>query len=244
MRKEQFWKTINKIILLLVVVFLIIVFSSWAKDQYPKPRTRSLYAGQENAPIVVESVIEKRVFVLITMDNINEIIDIENTEHFKFFYDHVRNTFKKNKDKDKDPVITRMTVLNIVSEARKNDIPITLAFALADWESRFNLLAVNENGKSKDVGYYQLNTNTFIRGLKMVKTEKELFDIETNIALGLWYLADKHKFYNNWVKAIMVYNDGNLRNGINSITINHLVNVLMIEEELRKEFCETIGITF
>ena len=50
----------------------------------------------------------------------------------------------------------------ILTEAEANDIPISLAFALAYTESSYNAQAVNKNSnKTIDRGLFQLNNNSF-----------------------------------------------------------------------------------
>ncbi|UKI53636.1 MAG: transglycosylase SLT domain-containing protein [Treponema sp.] len=50
----------------------------------------------------------------------------------------------------------------ILEEAEKNDIPLSLAFALAYTESHYNVNAVNKNRNSSiDRGLFQLNNRSF-----------------------------------------------------------------------------------
>ena len=52
--------------------------------------------------------------------------------------------------------------LAIITEAEKNNIPLSLAFALAHTESSYNAKAINKNSNSTiDRGLFQLNSNSF-----------------------------------------------------------------------------------
>ena len=68
--------------------------------------------------------------------------------------------------------------LAILTAADANDIPLSLAFALAYTESRYKVTAVNSNtNKSIDRGLFQLNNRSFPQ-LKEEEFQKEEFHIE------------------------------------------------------------------
>ena len=72
----------------------------------------------------------------------------------------------------------------ILTQADANDIPLSLAFALAHTESSYNVKAINRNvNNSIDRGLFQLNSNSF-PGL----TESEFYDADKSAYYGLSHL--------------------------------------------------------
>lgn len=97
------------------------------------------------------------------------------------------------------------TVTNaILTNADANNIPLSLAFALAYIESRYKSRAVNVNkNASIDRGLFQLNSGTFTK-----LSEEEFFDPEINAKMGLKHLRFCLDTAGNEVAALAMYNAG------------------------------------
>lgn len=96
----------------------------------------------------------------------------------------------------------------ILQYADKNDIPLSLAFALAYVESRYKSTATNYNtNNTVDRGIFQLNSNSFPH-----LTEAEFYDPYISARCGLSHLhfclaSNKNRIIN----AISAYNAGSTR---------------------------------
>lgn len=96
----------------------------------------------------------------------------------------------------------------ILQYADKNDIPLSLAFALAYVESRYKATATNHNtNNTTDRGLFQLNSNSFPH-----LTESEFYDPYISARYGLSHLhfclsSNKNRIIN----AISAYNAGSSR---------------------------------
>lgn len=96
----------------------------------------------------------------------------------------------------------------ILTEAARQDVPPSLAFAVAWEESRFNPRALNRNADSVDRGLFQLNSKSFPK-----LSVADFYDIPTNVRLGVAHLdfcLDQGK---NEVAALAIYNAGLTRVG-------------------------------
>lgn len=91
----------------------------------------------------------------------------------------------------------------ILDNASKNNIPPSLAFALAWVESRYKSQAVNKNAASIDRGLFQLNNKAFPK-----LTEKDFFDPQLNAHYGLTHLSYCIDLSGNEVAALAMYNAG------------------------------------
>lgn len=93
----------------------------------------------------------------------------------------------------------------ILTAANDNDIPFSLAFALANTESKFNPAAQNVNtNKSIDRGLFQLNNRSFPQ-LK----ERDFFNPETSAKYGMQHLRYCLKMAKgNVAAALSYYNAG------------------------------------
>lgn len=96
--------------------------------------------------------------------------------------------------------------LYILEGAQANEIPLSLAFALAWMESRYNPGAVNHNSSSVDRGLFQLNSRSF----PTVSVE-EFFDPSLNSRLGLEYLRQCLDAGETEIVALAMYNAGRTR---------------------------------
>ncbi len=98
----------------------------------------------------------------------------------------------------------------IVSYSQKNNIDPFLVAAIVKNESHFNRRAVSKVGA---IGLMQImpDTGEWISkqmGLKDF-TKAELYDPETNIRMGAWYVSElEYEFQKNLVLALIAYNAG------------------------------------
>ena len=95
----------------------------------------------------------------------------------------------------------------ILTEAEKNDIPLSLAFSLAHTESNYNANATNRNANTSiDRGLFQLNSNSF-PGL----SESDFFDPFVSSKYGMSHLKFCLNTAGNDVSALAMYNAGTSR---------------------------------
>lgn len=113
----------------------------------------------------------------------------------------------------------------ILTYADKNDIPLSLAFALAYSESNYKVTAVNENtNHSIDRGLFQLNNNSFPE-LK----EEDFFDPYLSAKYGLAHLRFCLDTAGNEVAALAMYNAGTRRvksGGTPQVTLNYVSKIM------------------
>ncbi len=114
--------------------------------------------------------------------------------------------------------------LAILEEAEKNDIPLSLAFALAHTESNFNVKAKNTNSNSSvDRGLFQLNSNSFPN-----LSEEEFYDPKISAKYGLSHLKHCLKLAGNEISALAMYNAGTNKvrnNGTPQMTLNYISKI-------------------
>ena len=127
----------------------------------------------------------------------------------------------------------------ILEEAEKNDIPLSLAFALAYTESRYNVLAVNKNTNSSiDRGLFQLNDKSF-PGL----AEQDFFNPKISAKYGMSHLKHCLKVGGNEVTGIAMYNAGT--NKVKSgrtpqSTLNYVGKIVAYQDKLERLFTEEV----
>ncbi len=94
----------------------------------------------------------------------------------------------------------------IISASERFGVDKTLIFATAQVESNFNKDAVSSKGA---IGIMQIKPSTaeFI-AQKLKITEYDLFNAETNIAFGSWYLKYLLQRFTDEKTAICAYNAG------------------------------------
>jgi len=114
----------------------------------------------------------------------------------------------KNRPELRPSAVRRMAIA-LVSEAKKNNLDPLLLAAVARVESGFNPFATSEAGAR---GLLQITPVTG-RALSQIKGEKlaadaELYDIETNVALGAQYISALVKQFRAEDKALLAYNRG------------------------------------
>ena len=113
----------------------------------------------------------------------------------------------------------------ILTYADANDIPLSLAFALAYSESSYNIKAVNRNSNhTVDRGLFQLNNNSFPN-----LEESDFFDPYVSARYGLSHLRFCLDTAGNEVAALAMYNAGTRRvkNGETpQVTLNYVSRIM------------------
>lgn len=133
----------------------------------------------------------------------------------------------------------RETAMAILEEAEKNDIPLSLAFALAYTESRYNTNAVNRNrNASIDRGLFQLNNRSFPQ-LK----EADFFDPAVSAKYGMSHLRFCMNIAGNEVVALAMYNAGTNKvraDNTPQSTLNYVGKIKAYQEKLDRLFSEEV----
>ena len=133
----------------------------------------------------------------------------------------------------------RETAMAILEEAEKNDIPLSLAFALAYTESRYNTNAVNRNrNASIDRGLFQLNNRSFPQ-LK----EADFFDPAVSAKYGMSHLRFCMNIAGNEVAALAMYNAGTNKvraDNTPQSTLNYVGKIKAYQEKLDRLFSEEV----
>ena len=122
----------------------------------------------------------------------------------------------------------------ILRESERHQLPVSLTFALAWVESRFDPQAVNYNQNSIDRGVFQLNNRSFPN-----LRESQFLDPEENIVHGVAYLKYCLEQGENQVTALAMYNAGPRRvneQGAPRMTLEHINKILNYREQLQQEF--------
>lgn len=131
----------------------------------------------------------------------------------------------------------------IITEAEKNDIPLSLAFALAHTESNYNSNATNKNSNATiDRGLFQLNSNSF-PGL----TEADFFDPFVSSRYGMSHLKFCLNTAGNEVSALAMYNAGTGRvrsNKTPQSTLNYVGKIMAYQKMLDQLFSEQVSAYF
>ncbi len=127
----------------------------------------------------------------------------------------------------------------ILTEAEKNDIPLSLAFALAHTESNFNSEAINKNkNASIDRGLFQLNNNSF-----PALTEADFFDPYISAKYGMSHLKFCLNTAGNQVSALAMYNAGTgavRSNKTPQTTLNYVGKIMAYQKLLDQLFTEQV----
>lgn len=121
--------------------------------------------------------------------------------------------------------------LAIIENADANNIPLSLAFALAYTESSYRVRAINKNKNSSiDRGLFQLNNNSFPK-----LTEAEFYDPYISAKYGLAHLRFCLDTAGNETAALAMYNAGTTRvrsNGTPQVTLNYVDSIMNYREGL------------
>ena len=134
---------------------------------------------------------------------------------------------------------SRETALPILEEAEKNDIPPSLAFALAYTESRYRPNAVNKNkNASIDRGLFQLNNRSFPQ-----LSEEEFFNPRISAKYGMSHLRFCMNVAGNEVSGLAMYNAGTTKvkqNNTPQSTLNYVGNIMAYRDRLDRLFAEEV----
>lgn len=133
--------------------------------------------------------------------------------------------------------------LAILTEADKNDIPLSLAFALAHTESKFKTHATgyNTNG-TIDRGIFQLNSNSFPQ-----LTEDDFYDPYISAKYGLSHLKLCLRTAGNKVSALAMYNAGTGRVSTNrtpQTTLNYIGKIISYQDKIENLFTQEVVIFY
>lgn len=127
----------------------------------------------------------------------------------------------------------------ILTEAEKNEIPLSLAFALAHTESNYNSNAINKNSNASiDRGLFQLNSNSF-----PALSEADFFDPFVSSKYGMSHLKFCLSTAGNEVSALAMYNAGTGRvrsNKTPQSTLNYVGKIMAYQKMLDELFNEQV----
>lgn len=127
----------------------------------------------------------------------------------------------------------------ILTYAAKNDISLSLAFALAWGESRYKTSAVNKNSNSSiDRGLFQLNNKSFPK-----IAEQDFFDPYVSARYGLAHLSFCIQTAGNEVAGLAMYNAGTgkvKKDGTPKQTLNYISGILNYKAALDELFTTEI----
>ena len=133
----------------------------------------------------------------------------------------------------------REVAVAILEQADANDIPLSLAFALAHTESTFNARAINRNtNNSIDRGLFQLNSNSF-PGLN----ETDFYDANISAKYGLSHLKFCLGYAGTEVSALAMYNAGTGRvrsNKTPQSTLNYVGKIITYQKMLESLFADEV----
>lgn len=133
----------------------------------------------------------------------------------------------------------RDVAMAILESADKNDIPLSLAFALAYTESHYNIRAINNNKNSSiDRGLFQLNSSSFPQ-----LTEADFFTPSTSAKYGLAHLRFCLNVAGNEVSALAMYNAGTNKvraNNTPQTTLNYIGRIMVYQQTLEKLFADEV----
>jgi hypothetical protein len=124
--------------------------------------------------------------------------------------------------------------LPILYHADRNDLSVSLVFALAWVESRFSPYAQNSNSDSIDRGLFQLNSKSFRR----LSTD-DFYHPEVNARHGTDYLRFAMDYGGDARTAVAIYNAGLTRvrqNRTPQTTLNHVERVMAYKSSLERQF--------
>lgn len=123
----------------------------------------------------------------------------------------------------------------ILVEAERNNIPLSLAFALAYTESRYNASAVNRNSnETVDRGLFQLNSSSFPN-----LAENDFFDPATSAKYGMSHLKFCLNTAGNEISALAMYNAGTGKvraNRTPQSTLNYVGKIMAYQDTIDRLF--------
>ncbi len=122
----------------------------------------------------------------------------------------------------------------ILKYADMYEVPPSLAFAVCNMESRFNVNAENINQDlSIDRGLFQLNSKSF-----PYLNEDDFFSVQTNVLFGIRHLKYCLKRGQNKIVGLSIYNAGENRvttNGAPLITLNYVSRVIDYRDTVERK---------
>jgi hypothetical protein len=124
--------------------------------------------------------------------------------------------------------------LPMLYHADRNDLSVSLVFAVAWVESRFYPYAENYNADSIDRGLFQLNNKSFVR----LSTD-DFFHPEVNARHGTDYLRFALNYGGDERTAVAIYNAGMtrvLQNRTPQSTLKHVERVMAYKSSLERQF--------
>ncbi len=128
---------------------------------------------------------------------------------------------------------SRDIALPIIEYSEKYDIPLSLSFALAWVESRYNPKAVNRNRSSVDRGLFQLNSRTF-----RFLSKKDFFNPRINAKYGIAHLRFCLNTGKDEIVGLAMYNAGTIgvKNGTPITTLRYVSQIIKYRNYLEREF--------
>lgn len=127
----------------------------------------------------------------------------------------------------------------ILEQADENNVPLSMAFALAYTESRYNTKAVNKNANNTiDRGLFQLNNNSFPK-----LSEEDFFDPAVSAKYGISHLRFCLDTAGNDVAALAMYNAGTTRvrsNKTPQTTLNYIGSIMVYQKTLDELFAQEV----
>lgn len=92
--------------------------------------------------------------------------------------------------------------------AEEYNLDENLVYSVIKAESKFNEKAVSHKGAKGLMQVSDITRDWAIEELKLEKEKVDIFDPETNIKIGCWYLAKLHKEFGKLDLVIAAYNGG------------------------------------
>ncbi len=132
---------------------------------------------------------------------------------------------------------SREIALPIIEYSDKYDIPLSLAFALAWVESRYNPRAVNRNHGSVDRGLFQLNSKTF-----RFLSRKDFFNPRINAKYGIAHLRFCLNTGKDEIVGLAMYNAGTIgvKKGTPLSTLRYVSKIIKYKEHLDRLFKQEV----
>ena len=133
----------------------------------------------------------------------------------------------------------RDVTMAVLDAANREDIPLSLAFALCHTESRYNRYAYNLNANgSIDRGLFQLNDRSFPQ-----LGENDFYAVETSARLGMKHLRFCMNVAGNALTAVAMYNAGvsRVRNDQTpASTLRYVSRIASYRANLQTAFTEEV----
>jgi len=224
---KLFWGTMSFCLVFICVCVAVFVFlpSDGGKTVVPVPKTVSQEGDDQSSTddLFSDAVLNTKVSKLQKKNDEGLVLyrQTQSRAAVEWFYTHVTND--------------REIALAILDEAEKNNIPLSLAFALAHTESRYDTSAFHRNdNNSIDRGLFQLNNQSFPN-----LTESEFYDAKTSAKYGLSHLRFCLKSAGNEIAALAMYNAGTNKvrnNNTPQRTLNYISQIENYRSTLEDNF--------